>query len=334
MSYSKVVLALLLMFPWTAVQAEVAGPYWSSELADNRFDPAETRRGMLVFAEVCSGCHGLQRVRYNDLQNLGISLDSIEELANDNDADLDDPISAAFEDEDMARQANGGVVPPDLSTILVDTTPTELFLFLTGFGNAPRGFVLAKDRHYNSAVSDGTTAMAPPFLGITVELPGAAATPEQMARDVVAFLGWAQFETAPAPAALASIPKTVWLGIATLILGVIALLLLRPLQKKRSVDRVNVAWNTRWACDDSNGAGKIFDITPYGLFFRPQATLALSPGTRLSVAFVPPGEETVTLSASGTVRWRGKSRRHGCAGLGVEFDRPQRGIAALIGPAI
>ncbi|MBU2959552.1 cytochrome c1 [Citreicella sp. C3M06] len=178
------------------------------------FDQAQLQRGLQVFTEVCSACHGL---RYVPLRSLGdeggphFSEDEVRAYAAQNfeifDAELDDYRPATPTDH---FPVNDGVGAPDLSLMAkaragfhgpYGTGLNQLFKgmggaeyiasILTGYTGEEK--VEAGTTFYeNTAFSTGWIAMAPPLMGEDVEYAdGHSNALDHEAQDVAAFLMWA-----------------------------------------------------------------------------------------------------------------------------------------------
>ncbi len=120
-----------------------------------------------------------------------------------------DAFAAPFPNEYAARASNGGALPPDLSLIIKarEEGPQYVYSLLTGYANAPAGLSVPAARYYNPYFPGDLTSnwsgagAAPPggFIAMPLQLTanrvtyddGVAATPDQEAKDVVAFLAWA-----------------------------------------------------------------------------------------------------------------------------------------------
>jgi ubiquinol-cytochrome c reductase cytochrome c1 subunit len=120
-----------------------------------------------------------------------------------------DTFVAPFPNEPAARASNGGALPPDLSLIIKarEDGPQYVYSILTGYANAPAGLNVPAARYYNPYFPGDLTSnwsgagAAPPggLIAMPMQLTanrvtfddGTAATPDQEARDVVAFLAWA-----------------------------------------------------------------------------------------------------------------------------------------------
>jgi ubiquinol-cytochrome c reductase cytochrome c1 subunit len=122
-----------------------------------------------------------------------------------------DTFVAPFPNEAAARASNGGALPPDLSLIVKarEDGPRYVYSILTGYPpSPPKGLTVPPGKFYNPYMPGdmgsywtGPADKAPPggFLAMPLQLTadrvtfddGVKATPEQEAKDVVAFLAWA-----------------------------------------------------------------------------------------------------------------------------------------------
>jgi len=191
--------------------------HWSYEGPLGLFDRAALQRGYQVYKEVCSACHSLNRVAFHDLDGLGFSAAQIKALAaaakvpaepNDKGETYDssgermtragipaDHLPAPFANEEAARTANGGALPPDLSLIVKARAGGAQYVYsiLTGFGEKPpHGFTVQTGKYFNPYFAGGNISMPPPLTeGAVTYSDGTQATVEQEAHDVVTFLSWA-----------------------------------------------------------------------------------------------------------------------------------------------
>ena len=181
---------------------------WSFSGPFGQYDRAQLRRGFQVYREICANCHSMRMVAYRNLSDLGFSEDQIKAIAAEKEvkdgpndegemfnrpARPADRFVAPFPNDQAARVANNGALPPDLS-VIVDARhggADYIFGLLTGFIDAPKDFVLAEGMTYNQAFPGNQIAMPPPIAddGVTYA-DGTKATKEQIARDVSAFLHW------------------------------------------------------------------------------------------------------------------------------------------------
>lgn len=108
---------------------------------------------------------------------------------------LADYIPAPYKNEEAARFANNGALPPDLSLIIKARHGgcNYIFSLLTGYPDeAPAGAQLADGMHFNPYFPGTGIAMARVLYDGLVEYEdGTPATTSQMAKDVVEFLNWA-----------------------------------------------------------------------------------------------------------------------------------------------
>jgi ubiquinol-cytochrome c reductase cytochrome c1 subunit len=106
-----------------------------------------------------------------------------------------DPIPGPFPNEQAARAANGGALPPDLSMIVKarDGGPDYVYALVgLGFKNPPQGMKMMEGRYYNEYFPGHQIAMPPPLSEGAVKFAdGTPATVTQMTHDAVTFLTWA-----------------------------------------------------------------------------------------------------------------------------------------------
>ena len=182
---------------------------WSFEGIFGTYDTAAAQRGFQVYKEVCSACHPVKHLYFRDLEELGYSEDQIKGFAaqykvtdgpNDEGqmyqrpARPSDHIPGPFPNDEAARAANNGALPPDLSMITLarDGGPDYVFGILTGFVNPPAGFKVNEGNYYNEYFPGHQIKMPPPLSDGQVTFGGGAPNklPDE-ARDVVTFLSWA-----------------------------------------------------------------------------------------------------------------------------------------------
>jgi ubiquinol-cytochrome c reductase cytochrome c1 subunit len=205
--------ALLILTPALALAAGSVKPPrqvdWAFDGVFGTFDRPAIQRGLQVYREVCAACHGVHRVAFRTLTDVGFTEAEVRALAAeymikdgpDDSGEMferpgrpSDRFPAPYPNEQAARAAQGGAYPPDLSLIIKARPDGANYLYslLTGYRDAPEGMVVPERMHYNPYFPGGLIAMAAPLMqdGVTYQ-DGTAATPEQMARDVVNFLQWA-----------------------------------------------------------------------------------------------------------------------------------------------
>jgi ubiquinol-cytochrome c reductase cytochrome b/c1 subunit len=222
-------LAAVLAAP--ALAAEQTAPpalTWSFSGPFGTYDQAQLQRGFKVFREVCAACHSMNMVSFRNLAEpggLGFSEAQANQVASEYKVkDLDDqgnPIErearvadrfpAPFANELAAQAANGGVAPPDFSTLakartyerglpwfLIDIVtqyqeqgPDYIAALLQGYKEAPADFKLPPGGNYNVYFPGHAIAMPPPLSdGQVTYDDGAPQTLEQYSKDVAAFMMW------------------------------------------------------------------------------------------------------------------------------------------------
>ncbi len=182
---------------------------WPFEGMFGHYDQASLQRGFQVYKEVCSACHSLKMIAFRNLEALGFSKPEVKAIAAgyditdgpNKDGDMytrpgrpSDHFPGPFENEQQARSANGGALPPDLSLIAKarEGGPDYIYSILTGFQEPPADFKLREGMHYNAAFPGHQIAMPPPLSDDLVQFAdGTPATVHQMAHDVAQFLMWA-----------------------------------------------------------------------------------------------------------------------------------------------
>ncbi len=177
------------------------------------YDQMQLQRGLQVYTEVCSGCHGLRYVPLRTLADPGgpgLPADQVRAYAEQNfevfDAELQDFRPAAPTDN---FPANTGLGAPDLSLMAKARAgfhgpyglginqffkgiggPEYILSLLTGYTGEEKeeaGVVL----YENTAFPGGWIAMAPPLYGDDVDYADGHSTElEEVAADVAAFLTW------------------------------------------------------------------------------------------------------------------------------------------------
>lgn len=107
---------------------------------------------------------------------------------------LSDHFVRPYANDEAARAANNGALPPDL-TCIVKARPggaDYVFSLLTGYTEPPPGVSIREGLHYNPYFTGGALGMAKPLDDDQVEYEdGTPATVSQMAKDVTTFLAWA-----------------------------------------------------------------------------------------------------------------------------------------------
>lgn len=112
------------------------------------------RRGFQVYREVCSSCHSLSRVPYRSLVGATHTADEMKAMAEENEYDTDpndegeiekrpgklsDYMIPPYKNDEAARAANNGALPPDLSLMVKARHGgcNYIFSLLTGYPEEP-----------------------------------------------------------------------------------------------------------------------------------------------------------------------------------------------------
>jgi len=181
-----------------------------------RFDRQQLQRGFQVYKEVCAACHSLNYVAFRDLEQLGYSEAEVRAIADQWQIQVPsinpdtgevatrkalpaDRFPSPYPNEVAARAANNNALPPDLSLIAKARHGGAPYIqsLLTGYQNPPANLPPenrpGQGLYYNPYFANLNIAMPPPITadGQVTYADGTAATREQMAHDVSAFLMWA-----------------------------------------------------------------------------------------------------------------------------------------------
>ena len=223
--------------------------HWHFNGIFGSYDKEALQRGYQVYAEVCSNCHSLEQVSFRNLGQKGGPF-YLEEYKNPNDnpyvkeiakqykfevtdgpdegGDMfqrtalpADRVPGPYTNNNQARAANNGALPPDLSLITKARHhgPDYVASLLKGYKSPPETVTVAPGQYYNEyyagdmslLVNDqyrdeeghvlksveipygGVFAMAPPLQDGIIDYADEAIpeTVEQYATDVTEFLMWA-----------------------------------------------------------------------------------------------------------------------------------------------
>lgn len=169
-------------------------------------DKAAAQRGFQIFKEVCAGCHSMRLVPIRTLAGIGYKPDELKAIAatyevqagpNDNGEMFMRPgipadrFPSPFANEQAARVANNGALPPDLSLLAKARKGGEdyLYAFLTGFGDAPAGVTIQDGMFYNAAFPGHQVGMPNVMAdNMVTYADGTPATVAQEAKDIATFL--------------------------------------------------------------------------------------------------------------------------------------------------
>jgi len=202
---------------------------WSFAGPFGKFDQAQLQRGFKVYKEVCASCHSLNLVSFRNLAEPGgpgysaaqAAAVAAEYKVQDGPNDAGEMFERAgrpadffphpFPNDNAARAANGGALPPDMSVLAKARTyergfpwfvfdiftqyqeqgPDYIHAILMGYEEAPKGFALPPGAHYNKYFPGHAIGMPPPISdGQVTYDDGSPQTIDQYGKDVSAFLMW------------------------------------------------------------------------------------------------------------------------------------------------
>jgi len=182
---------------------------WSHNGPLHSLDHGSIRRGYQVYKEVCAACHSMNYLCFRNLVGVCMTEDEAKEQAAEvqvvdgpddegnmfeRPGKLADKLPDPYLNEALAKSANNGALPPDLSFITSARHGGEDYIFqlLTNYHEPPAGVTLAEGQAYNPYFQGGVLGMAQQLYdeGITYE-DGTPATVSQQAKDVSTFLRWA-----------------------------------------------------------------------------------------------------------------------------------------------
>ena len=211
-------------------EVKIEKQQWSFSGPFGTFDRAQVQRGLKIYRDVCSACHGLNLIAFRNLADAGgpsFTEDQAKVIAEEYEIEdgpdeygenftrpgkLYDYFPSPFPNEEAARYANGGAYPPDLSLIAKARSASRgfpwfifdaftqyqehgadyLYALMTGYVDPPSEVEVPDGQYYNKSYLAGETlAMSPPLDVELVEYTdGTEMTVDQYARDVAAFLMW------------------------------------------------------------------------------------------------------------------------------------------------
>lgn len=194
------------------------------------YDPQQLQRGFKIYRQVCSTCHSMKLLSFRNLADPGgpgfteaqaaavASSFQVSDGPNDQGqmfkrpGKIADNFPPPFANDQAARAALGGGLPPDMSTLAKARTfdegfprfitdaftmyqeqgPDYIHALLNGYGTAPAGFALPPGTYYNAYFPGRAIKMPPPLRDGQVQYTdGTPQTLDQYGRDVAAFLMWA-----------------------------------------------------------------------------------------------------------------------------------------------
>lgn len=194
------------------------------------YDTAQLQRGYQVYRQVCSNCHAAKFMSFRNLAEPGgpeFSDSQVKALAAtfkvqdgpddagnmyDRPGRPSDPFPSPFANEQAARAANGGALPPDMSTLAKARSfergglwflagpfsqyqnegPDYIHALLNGYKDpAPKDVKIPEGKYYNVYFPGHAISMPPPLSdGIVDYGDGSPKTMQQYSRDVSAYLQW------------------------------------------------------------------------------------------------------------------------------------------------
>ena len=204
---------------------------WSFAGPFGKYDRGSLQRGLKIYKEVCSNCHSLDYIAFRNLADPGgpgyseaqvaalASEYKIKDGPNDQGEMFERPGRPAdyfpppFPNEQAARAANNGGLPPDLSLIakarsyergfpffvfdfftqFQEQGPNYVSAILQGFEDKPpAGVTIPDGTYYNKYFPGHAIKMPKPLSDGQVQFDdGSPATLPQYAHDVTTFLMWA-----------------------------------------------------------------------------------------------------------------------------------------------
>jgi cytochrome c1 len=223
----------LILSPVAAQEHDAPQPprlKWSFAGPFGKYDEAQLQRGFKIYKEVCANCHSLNLLSFRNLADAGgpgFSTAQADALASDykvkdgpNDAGemferpgrLADRFPAPFANDQAARAANGGALPPDMSVLAKARTyergfpwfifdiftqyqeqgPDYIAAVLRGYAEKPKDMTMPAGMNYNMYFPGHAIGMPPPLQDGQVTFDdGSPTNLEQYSKDAAAFLMWA-----------------------------------------------------------------------------------------------------------------------------------------------
>jgi ubiquinol-cytochrome c reductase cytochrome c1 subunit len=211
------------------------GVKWSFSGPFGTFDRAQLQRGLKVFKEACSTCHSANLLAFRNLSQPGgpgftdIQIKNfaadfkVKDGPNEQGEMFERPARPAdrwpspHANEQAARAANGGALPPDFSvlakargyergfpTFIFDMFtqyqeggPDYIAAVLKGYEEPPKGTTLLAGQYWNKYMPGNLIAMPKPLSDGQIDYPkgpdGKSPVPEtveQYAKDVTSFMMW------------------------------------------------------------------------------------------------------------------------------------------------
>lgn len=205
---SILLLAIAVLYLTTIPEEGIPVPHqnWSFSGPFGTYDRASAQRGWQVYDQVCSNCHGMKLAYYRNLEGIGFSPAQVKAIAAsktvpaiaDDGSETTRPalpsdhFHAPFANEQAARTAMNGALPPDQSTLEKARPGGADYIYsLVGLGyvDPPAGYTVPDGKYYNKYFPGHLISMPPPLSdGVVTYDDGTQATVPQMAHDVATFL--------------------------------------------------------------------------------------------------------------------------------------------------
>lgn len=182
---------------------------WSHKGMFQSLDHASMRRGYQVYKQVCAACHSMNFLCYRNMVDVIFTEDEAKKEAEEvmvmdgpddegsmfeRPGKLSDKFPNPYANDEAAKAANNGALPPDLSFIVNARHGGEDYIFalLTGYYEPPAGVTIADTQGYNPYFAGGAIGMTQQLYNEGIEYEdGTPATMAQQAKDVSTFLRWA-----------------------------------------------------------------------------------------------------------------------------------------------
>jgi ubiquinol-cytochrome c reductase cytochrome b/c1 subunit len=184
---------------------------WSFAGPFGKYDVGQIQRGLKIYHDVCSNCHGLSMVAFRNLADPGgpgYSAAQAAALATqyklspaDHFPSPDEAVISAFpiKPPDMSVLAKARSYPRgfpgfvfDLFTQYQEQGVDYIAALLKGYDNPPAGVTVPSGTFYNKYFPSHNIAMPQPlFPGQVTFDDGSPQTVEQYSQDIAAFLMWA-----------------------------------------------------------------------------------------------------------------------------------------------
>jgi cytochrome c1 len=204
---------------------------WSFHGVFGTYDQAQLQRGFRIYREVCSNCHSLKLLAFRNLADPGgpafteaqaaTIAAGFQVTAGPNDKGemyqrpgvIADRFPPPFPNDQTARRANGGALPPDMSVLAKarsyeagfpwfifdaftqyqEDGPDYIHAILNGYEDPPpAGVTLPPGAQYNKYFPGHAIGMPKPLSDGQVEYTdGTPTTVDQYGKDIAAFLMWA-----------------------------------------------------------------------------------------------------------------------------------------------